>query len=52
MTYVIEGYRAIFYNQQMPNIKMLGVILLIGIVLTVVGYLIFNKLQKKFAEEL
>lgn len=52
MTYVIEGYRAIFYNQQMPNIAMLGIILLIGIALTVVGYLIFNKLQKKFAEEL
>lgn len=52
MTYVIEGYRAIFYNQQMPNMKMLGVVFIIGIVLTVLGYLIFNKLQKKFAEEL
>ena len=52
MTYVIEGYRSIFYYQQMPDIKMLGVILLIGIVLIVIGYMIFNKLQKKFAEEL
>lgn len=52
MTYIIEGYRAIFYNQQMPNIAMLGIILVVGIVLTIVGYLIFNKLQKKFAEEL
>ena len=52
MTYIIEGYRAIFYKQQMPNIAMLGIILVVGIVLTIVGYLIFNKLQKKFAEEL
>lgn len=52
MTYIIEGYRDIFYNQQMPDVKMLGVILIIGIIICIVGYLIFNKLQKKFAEEL
>lgn len=52
MTYVIEGYREIFYKQQMPDLKMLGAILLIGIILIIAGYLIFNKLQKKFAEEL
>lgn len=52
MTYIIEAYRDIFYNQTMPDMKMLGVILIIGIILCVVGYLIFNKLQKRFAEEL
>lgn len=52
MTYIIEGYRDLLYNQCMPNMKMLGIILLIGIVITVVGYLIFNKLQRRFAEEL
>ena len=52
MTYIIEGYRDILYNQCMPNLKMLGIILLIGIVGTVIGYIIFNKLQKRFAEEL
>ena len=52
MTYIIEGYRDIFYNQCMPDMKMLGIIFLIGIAITVVGYMIFNKLQKKFAEEL
>lgn len=52
MTYIIEGFRDIFYYQQMPDLKMLGVILIVGILLCVVGYLIFNKLQKKFAEEL
>lgn len=52
MTYVINGYRDIFYNQTMPDINAL--LILIGIVLVaiIIGYLIFNKLQKGFAEEL
>ena len=52
MTYIINGYRDIFYNQTTPDIKAL--LILIGIVLAfiVIGYLIFNKLQKGFAEEL
>lgn len=52
MTYVINGYRDIFYNQTMPDINSL--LLLIGgvIIAIVIGYLIFNKLQKGFAEQL
>lgn len=52
MTYIIEGYRDIFYNQSMPDMKMLGIVLAIGIATCIIGYIIFNKLQKKFAEEL
>ena len=52
MTYIIEGYRDIFYNQCMPDMKMLGIVLVIGIATCIIGYIIFNKLQKKFAEEL
>lgn len=52
MTYIIEGYRDIFYNQCMPDMKMLGIVLAIGIATCIIGYIIFNKLQKKFAEEL
>ena len=52
MTYIIEAFRDIFYNRTMPDLKMLGVILILGTVLCIVGYLIFNKLQKRFAEEL
>ena len=52
MTYIIEGYRDIFYNQCMPDMKMLGIGLAIGIATCIIGYIIFNKLQKKFAEEL
>lgn len=52
MTYIIEGFRDIFYYHQIPDVKILGIVLVIGILLCIVGYLIFNKLQKKFAEEL
>lgn len=52
MTYIINGYRDIFYNQTMPDLKSLGILFLIGIALLIIGYAIFNKLQKKFAEEL
>ena len=52
MTYVINGYRDIFYNQQAIDVKPL--LLLIGgsIIACVIGYLVFNKLQKGFAEQL
>ena len=52
MTYIIEGYRDIFWGQTMPEIGTLLIVLAIGIVLCILGYLIFNKLKKKFAEEL
>ncbi len=52
MTYIIEGYRDIFYYHTTPDIKSLAVVFAIGIAIVVIGYLIFNKLQKRFAEEL
>lgn len=52
MTYLIDAYRAIFYNKVSPNFGGLAIALVMGIVLCVLGYFIFNKLQKRFAEEL
>lgn len=52
MTYVINGYRDIFYNQTMPDIVSLLILIAVIVVIIVIGYLIFNKLQKGFAEEL
>lgn len=52
MTYIIDGFRDIFYYQKMPDLKMLGIIFIIGIAICIIGYMIFNKLQKRFAEEL
>ncbi len=52
MTYLIDGYRSIFYNKTMPNFDYLLIALVMGIVLCVIGYFMFKKLQKGFAEEL
>ena len=52
MTHLINAYRDIFYYHQMPNMKILFILLGASVVLTVIGYFIFKKLQKGFAEEL
>ena len=52
MTYIINGYRDIFYNQTMPDINAILILIAVVLIAIVVGYLIFNKLQKGFAEEL
>lgn len=52
MSYIIDGYRAIFYNQTMPNLISILTLICIGIIGCVIGYMIFNKLQKGFAEQL
>ena len=52
MTYIINGYRDIFYNQQMIDIIPTLCLIAISIILCFIGYIIFNKLQKGFAEQL
>lgn len=52
MTYIINGYRDIFYYQRIPDFASLGIVLAISITLCVIGYFIFKKLQKRFAEEM
>ncbi len=52
MAYLIESYRNIFYNKMPPEVQNLLIPLGMGIVLCIVGYLIFRKLEKRFAEEL
>ena len=52
MTYIINGYRNIFYDQTMPDLHALAILFVISILVCVVGYMIFKKLQKGFAEEL
>lgn len=52
MAHIINAYRDIFYNQTMIDVKMIGIIIIVGIIGCVVGYKIFNKLQKGFAEQL
>lgn len=52
MAHIIEGYRDIFYNQVKPDIYSLGIVFLISIVICIIGYVVFKKLQRRFAEEL
>jgi len=52
MFHIIKYYREILYYKQMPELS--GLVMLFGIciVVLVLGYLIFRKLEKRFAEEL
>lgn len=52
MVQIINAYRNIFYYQTMPDLKALGIWFVIGIVGVIVGYNIFKRFEKRFAEEL
>ena len=52
MTYTINAYRNIFYYKQMPELKSLAIVFGTSILLCIIGYKIFHRLQKKFAEEM
>lgn len=52
MTYIINAYRDIFYNQTMIDFVPLLILIAVSIGVCVIGYIIFNKLQKGFAEQL
>ena len=52
VAYVIEGFRAIFLYHEMPDVISLSIVGVIGIVLCIIGYFVFDKLQRGFAEEL
>ena len=52
MAQLIEAYRAILYYHQMPDWKMIGIWGVASVVLLILGYAIFKKLEKSFVEEL
>ncbi len=52
LTTLINSYRDIFYYKTMPNLGALGVVFLASVLILFVGYKIFGKLKKGFAEEL
>lgn len=51
MAHIINGYRDIFYYQQMPDMYKLLIVGMLSIILLFIGYGIFKKLEKGFAEE-
>ncbi len=52
VAYIIEGFRDIFIYHSIPDLLSLSVVLLGSLLLAVIGYFVFDKLQKGFAEEL
>lgn len=52
MFHIIGYYREILYYQRIPEINSMLIMFGISIIILIIGYKIFNKLQKKFAEEL
>ena len=52
MTYIINSYRQIFYYQSMIDLKSVAVLFVFGILSCFLGYKIFERLQKGFAEQL
>ena len=52
MSHLINAYRDMFYVHQIPQLSNLLIWLVIGVVLLIIGYKIFKKLEKRFAEEM
>ena len=52
MFHVINVYRDILYYQRIPDLLSLGILLVTSVVLFIISYFVFAKLEKKFAEEL
>lgn len=51
MTTIIEAYRNIFYYQQSPALTSLMIVFAVSFLILIIGYLIFKKLERGFAEE-
>lgn len=51
MAYLVNAYRSIFFYQEMPDVVGLVIVGVFSIVIFLIGYVIFEKLQKGFAEE-
>ncbi|OCN05568.1 hypothetical protein A4S06_08355 [Erysipelotrichaceae bacterium MTC7] len=49
---IIDEYRAIFYYHQVPDLTMMAILAVICITVCIIGYFIFKKLEKGFAEEI
>lgn len=51
MAYLVDAYRSIFLYQQNPSFSGLTIVSIFSVFLVFIGYAIFQKLQKGFAEE-
>ncbi|MEG1008498.1 MAG: ABC transporter permease [Clostridia bacterium] len=51
MVSIMQEYQNILYSKTMPNFTNLGIVFLVSIIIFIIGYILFNKLQRRFAEE-
>ena len=51
LAYIIEAYHSVIYYKTLPNFIDLGIVFGFSVVVFFVGYKIFDKLQRGFAEE-
>ena len=52
MTAILVAYRDIFYYKQVPAVETLARATTMGVIVMVVGFVVFEKLKKSFSEEL
>ena len=52
MFHIISYYRTILYDKQIPNMSHVFILLIACLSILIIGYLIFQKCKKRFAEEL
>lgn len=52
MAHIIEAYRSILYYQTWPDFNTLFIVAIFSFIIMVLGYIVFRKLEKGFAEEL
>lgn len=52
MTSIIIAYRDILYYKQPPKMETLAQAIIFGVVLLIIGWFVFGKLKRRFAEEL
>lgn len=51
LTHIINAYRNIMYYKVIPDFKALSLVAIISFLVMVIGYKVFKKLEKGFAEE-
>lgn len=51
-TPIINAYREILYYKQIPDMSNMGLAVLLGVIVCIIGWIAFSRLQKGFAEEL
>lgn len=51
MTIIMNSYRNVFLYHQLPDMKAFGIVALISVIGVMIGYAVFKKLEKGFAEQ-